>query len=58
MSLHIPNARHADDPARQCVMFWGRNSTFAITSPMDEEALHQPPPGRAELEWYRGMSLK
>jgi hypothetical protein len=50
MTLHFPNASRNYDPARHCVCFWGRDSTFEISFSLDEEALGKISPyaGRDE----------
>ncbi|MEP9352234.1 DUF1488 domain-containing protein [Xanthobacter sp. KR7-65] len=41
MPLHFPNASRIFDPARQCVTFWGHDSTFEIAFHVDAEVLHR-----------------
>ena len=39
MTLHFPNTSRNYDPARQCVCFWGHDSTFEVSFYLEVDAL-------------------
>ena len=40
MSLNFPNASRTYEPRKQCVSFWGYDSTAEISFEVEDEALH------------------
>lgn len=40
MPLNFPNASRSYEPRKQCVSFWGYDSTMEIAFEVDDEALH------------------
>ena len=40
MSLNFPNASRSYEQRKQCVSFWGYDSTAEIAFEVDDEALH------------------